>query len=324
MSGEGKLVCVTGASGFTASWLVKLLLLQGYTVNGTVRNLSDPKKVDHLIGLEGAKERLHLFEADLNDEGSFDAPIQGCHGVFHTASPCSLEGFHDIQRELLDPAIKGTMNVLKSCAKFGSSIKRVVLTSSIGAMVFNGMPITPHTLVDETWWSDPEFCRTQKKWYAQSKLLAEKAAWEFARDKGIDLVSIFPGWTLGPLLQPTLNTSCALILDLIGTKTCPEGAYGWVHVKDVADAHIKAFETQSATGRYCVVERDVYFHEIKKILRDSYSTFQLSNEYVEINPYMPPCKYKNKKAESLGIHFIPFEISLKETIESFKEKKFIE
>ena len=40
MSGEGKIVSVTGASGYIASWLVKLLLQRGYTVKATVRNLS--------------------------------------------------------------------------------------------------------------------------------------------------------------------------------------------------------------------------------------------------------------------------------------------
>ncbi|KAM1064515.1 hypothetical protein EV1_028280 [Malus domestica] len=64
MSGETKLVCVTGASGYVASWLVKLLLRRGYTVKATVRDPSDPKKTEHLLSLDGAKERLHLFKAD--------------------------------------------------------------------------------------------------------------------------------------------------------------------------------------------------------------------------------------------------------------------
>lgn len=47
----------------------------------------DPKKVDHLRSLDGAKERLHLLPANLLEEGSFDAAVEGCEGVFHTASP---------------------------------------------------------------------------------------------------------------------------------------------------------------------------------------------------------------------------------------------
>lgn len=47
----------------------------------------DPNRTEHLTSLDGAKERLHLFKANLLEEGSFDAVIDGCEGVFHTASP---------------------------------------------------------------------------------------------------------------------------------------------------------------------------------------------------------------------------------------------
>ncbi|GKF70054.1 tetraketide alpha-pyrone reductase 1-like protein, partial [Tanacetum coccineum] len=90
MSGEGKVVCVTGASGFIASWLVKLLLARGYSVHATVRSLGDPKKTEHLLALDGAKERLSLYEANLIEDGSFDSAVEGCVCVFHTASPVQL------------------------------------------------------------------------------------------------------------------------------------------------------------------------------------------------------------------------------------------
>lgn len=51
----------------------------------------DAKKTDHLISLDGAKERLQLLKADLLCEGSFDSAVEGCVGVFHTASPCYLD-----------------------------------------------------------------------------------------------------------------------------------------------------------------------------------------------------------------------------------------
>lgn len=62
------------------------------------------------------------------------------------------------QAELIDPAVKGTLNVLKSCAK-SPSVKRVVLTSSTSAVAYTGKPKTPEVVVDETWFSDPDFCR---------------------------------------------------------------------------------------------------------------------------------------------------------------------
>ncbi|KAL1555262.1 phenylacetaldehyde reductase-like [Salvia divinorum] len=141
-------VCVTGASGYIASWLVKLLLHRGYTVKATVRNLRDPSKVEHLKALEGADERLHLFEADLLKEGSFDSVIDGCDAVFHTASPVILDNVNDPQVELIEPAVKGTLNVLGSCRK-AHSVKRVVLTSSMATVAFKKPTQTSNLLVDE-------------------------------------------------------------------------------------------------------------------------------------------------------------------------------
>ncbi|KAJ9174531.1 hypothetical protein P3X46_013167 [Hevea brasiliensis] len=95
MSGEGKVVCVTVGSGYIASWLIKFLLQRGYTVKATVRDPNDLKKTAHLLALEGAKERLHLLKADLLEEGSFDAAVDGYEAVFHTASPVSLKANAD-------------------------------------------------------------------------------------------------------------------------------------------------------------------------------------------------------------------------------------
>ncbi|GMP41535.1 hypothetical protein CsSME_00011604 [Camellia sinensis var. sinensis] len=203
--GEGKVACVTGASGYIASWLVKLLLLRGYTVRASVRNPNDPKKTEHLLALDGAKERLHFFQADLLEEGSFDPIVDGCEGVFHTASPVHFS-VSDPQAELIDPALKGTVNVLRSCAKV-PSIKRVVLTSSMAAVMCNQKMLTPGLHMDETWFSDPLFCKESKLWYQLSKTLAEEAAWKFAKENGIDLTVINPGWVIGPFLQPTLNAT---------------------------------------------------------------------------------------------------------------------
>jgi hypothetical protein len=78
-----------------------------------------------------------------------------------------------IQVELLDPAVKGTLNVLGSCAKH-PSIRRVVLTSSVAAVAYNGKPRTPDVVVDETWFSDPILCRESKVCTRQYFLNLEK------------------------------------------------------------------------------------------------------------------------------------------------------
>ncbi|KAI7980740.1 Tetraketide alpha-pyrone reductase 1 [Camellia lanceoleosa] len=110
-------VCVTGASGFIASWLIKRLLLSGYHVIGTVRDPGNNEKLVHLWRLEGAKERVELVRADLMEEGSFDDTIMGCHGVFHIAFPVLAQPSSDPKAEILIPAIEGTLNILRSCKK---------------------------------------------------------------------------------------------------------------------------------------------------------------------------------------------------------------
>ncbi|XP_010519769.1 PREDICTED: cinnamoyl-CoA reductase 1-like [Tarenaya hassleriana] len=318
----GKVVCVTGASGYIASWVVKFLLLRGYTVKASVRDPNDPKKTEHLLSLEGASERLHLFKANLLEDGSFDSAVDGCEGVFHTASPF----YHDVkdpQAELIDPAVKGTLNVLNSCSKT-STVKRVVVTSSMAAVAYNGKPRTPDVMVDETWFSDPEVCKASKMWYILSKTLAEEAAWKYAKEKGIDIVTINPAMVIGPLLQPTLNTSAAAISSLInGTKTFPNSSFGWVNVKDVANAHILAFENPSANGRYCLVESVAHHSEVVNILRELFPNLQLPEKCADEKPYVPTYQVSKERAKSLGIDYIPLKVSIQETVESLKGKGFL-
>ncbi|KAL3620851.1 hypothetical protein CASFOL_035763 [Castilleja foliolosa] len=317
-----KVVCVTGASGYIASWLVNLLLRRGYFVNATVRNLSDPKKVEHLVALEGANERLKLFEADLVDDRSFDSAVDGCEAVFHTASPVFLN-VSDPQSELIDPAVKGTINVLRSCKR--ANIKRVVITSSIASVIFNSNPLKPDVVIDETWFSDPNLCEHNKDYYALSKTLAEKAAWKFAQENGLDLVTLHPGYVIGPLLQPTLNFTSEAIVSLIkeGKPLFPNGVYRYVDVRDVALAHILAYEESSASGRYLLVGRVTYSYEALDILNKIFPSLKLNHNATENQAISPPYKVSQERAKSLGLNFTPLEVSLKDIAESLRQKKFL-
>ncbi|OEL14358.1 Cinnamoyl-CoA reductase 1, partial [Dichanthelium oligosanthes] len=311
MTWTGKVVCVTGASGYIASWIVKLLLARGYTVRATVRDTADPKKTLHLRVLDGAKDRLHLFKASLLEEGSFDAAVDGCDCVFHTASPF-YHNVKDPKAELLEPAVKGTLNVLASCKK--ASIKRVVITSSMAAVAYNGKSRTPDTVVDETWFSDPEVCEKNQQWYVLSKTLAEEAAWKFSRDNGLEIVTINPTMVIGPLLQPTLNTR---------SSTYPNSTFGWINVKDVALAHVLAYEVPSANGRYCMVETVTHHSDLVNIIREMYPTIPLPDKCADDKPFVATYQVSKEKITSLGIQLTPLKTSLKETIESLKEKGFI-
>ncbi|CAH8387440.1 unnamed protein product [Eruca vesicaria subsp. sativa] len=322
MNGEGKVVCVTGASGYIASWIVKLLLQRGYTVRATVRDPNDQKKTDHLLALDGAKERLRLFKANLVEEGSFEDAIDGCEAVFHTASPVSLTA-EDPQAELIEPAVIGTLNVLKTCVKM-SSVKRVILTSSIAAIIANASPSGPNGLVDETMFSDPSFCEEKKQWYALSKTLAEDEAWKFAKANGLDLIVMNPGLVIGPILQPTLNFSVAVVVELTkGKDPFMTKSYRFVDVRDVSLAHIKALETPSSNGRY-IIDGPVVatLKDIEKVLREFVPDLCIgddkNNENIDLD--LVTYKVSLEKVRSLGIEFTPTETSLRDTVLSLKEK----
>ncbi|CAN1339236.1 Phenylacetaldehyde reductase [Linum perenne] len=320
MSGEERVVCVTGGSGYIASWIIKLLLERGYTVKTTVRDPTDSNKTQHLLSLDGAAERLQLYKADLTEDGCFDSAIHGCQGVFHTASPCFFQTTNP-QADLIEPAVKGTLSVLKSCAKV-PSVKRVVLTASMASVICNGRPLSPDVVVDETWFSDPQFCERNQHWYMLSKTLAEEAAWKFAKESGIDLVTINPGFVIGPFLQKSLNFTVEEVLRIMnGNREFPGESYRFVDVRDVASSHVLAFEIPTASGRYCVVGRMAHYTEVLEILQEQYPSLQMAAKNEKTTE--GHCRISQEKAKSLGVKFTPLEVSLRDTIECFKEKGVI-
>ncbi|KAH9309239.1 hypothetical protein KI387_037150, partial [Taxus chinensis] len=259
-------VCVTGAGGFIASWLVKILLGKGYTVKGAVRNPGDVK-YEHLRGLEGAKERLHLVKADILDYDSLVTVFRGCGGVFHMA--CLLT---DDPEQVIEPAVKGTANVLDACAECG--VKRVVLTSSIGT-VYMDPNRDPHRVVDEDCWSDLDYCIQTKNWYCYAKTVAEKAAWKRAEERNLDMVVVIPCLVLGPLLQASINASTAHIMKYLtgSAKTYANLTQAYVDVRDVAEAHILVYERPSACGRYLCAETNMHRSQLVQMLSDMFPQY---------------------------------------------------
>ncbi|XP_052176744.1 cinnamoyl-CoA reductase 1-like [Diospyros lotus] len=313
-SASGQTVCVTGAGGFIASWLVKLLLEKGYTVRGTVRNPDDPKNA-HLRELEGAKERLILCKADLLDYESLREAINGCDGVFHTASPVT-----DNPEEMVEPAVNGTKNVIIAAAE--AKVRRVVFTSSIGAVTMDPNR-GPDAVVDESCWSDLEFCKNTKNWYCYGKAVAEQAAWAVAQERGVDLVVVNPVLVLGPLLQPTLNASIIHVLKYLNgsTKTYANSVQAYVHVQDVALAHILVYETPSASGRYLCAESVLHRGDVVDILSKFFPEYPVPTRCKdEGRPRVEPYKFSNQKLKDLGLEFTPVKQSLYDTVNSLQGK----
>ena len=272
---KSKPVLVTGGTGYLASWVIKMLLEEGISVNATVRDPSNIQKVEYLKAMaEASSGKLKLFKSDLLDKGSFDEPMQDCELVIHTASPFFVTGIKNSEEELIRPAREGTRNVLES-AKRTPTVKRVVLTSSVVAIYGDNEDIAmaPGGIFTEKEWNVTSSAEHQP--YSYSKTIAEKEAWAIAKDQDQwDLLTINPGWILGPSLSKRKDSMSINTMVQLGDgafKTgVPEVISGIVDVRDVASAHIKAGYTPEASGRHIVVSGEAALLDISNILRKQF------------------------------------------------------
>ncbi len=258
-------VCVTGASGFVGAHLVRELLARGYQVRGTIRGNAASSANDVLRSVAAAGDSLDLHSADLETAGAFDRVVEGCDVVFHTASPYRLT-VDDPQRDLVAPAVDGTLNVLRAAAAAG--VRRVVLTSSMAAITDE--PLADHVFTERDWNERSSLTRNP---YYYSKTCAERAAWHFmqAETPPFSLVVLNPFLIVGPSFTPALNPSNALFRDLL-TGVYPvlmHINWGLVDVRDVATAHVLAAERPEAHGRYLCAGESLTMADLVEVLRHS-------------------------------------------------------
>ena len=332
-------ILVTGASGFIASWIVKYLLEDGFTVHGTVRSLEKARKVKHLQEMQAEYgDRIKLFEADLLKEGSFLQAMQGCGVVMHTASPFLIGKIKDGQKQLVDPALKGTENVLNSVNET-ESVKRIVLTSSVVAIMGDASEAQgyPNKLVTEDHWNQTSSVDHQP--YAYSKTVAEKRAWEMEEAQSHwDMVTIHPSFVLGPSLSGRLDSaSQGFIKQMIGggfKMGVPGLTFGVVDVREIARAHIQAAINEKAAGRYIVSNQEASMLDFAKIIdqqqpgvfplpKGNIPKFMLylagpsqgfSWKFIRNNVGLTFHYDNHRSTEELGIEYRPFEETLKDHV----------
>jgi dihydroflavonol-4-reductase len=257
-------VFVSGATGFIASHIIQQLLDSGHRVRGSVRNLRKTEDLAFLRDLSGAADRLELVEADLLKPRAFQGQLDGCDLVMHTASPYVLD-VRDPQRDLVDPAVRGTRSMLEACAGT-TGITRVILTSSMAAVTDE--PDERRVLTENDWNTKSTLTRNP---YYLSKTLAEREAWAFvdAQRPAWKLIVINPFMVIGPSLSKALNTSNKVIADLLNGvyPAIPGLAWGAADVRDVALAHLRAMDAPDAHGRYICAAETVSARHITTLLR---------------------------------------------------------
>lgn len=276
---HSKPVLVTGATGYVAGWVVKRLLEEGLTVHGTVRDAGKTERLQYLYDLaEGTEGSLKLFSADLTKKGSFAGAMVGCSTVFHVASPYQLN-VEDPQRDLIEPAVEGTRNVLDEVNRT-PTVDRVVLTSSCAAIYGDNIDLetTPNGIFTEEIWNTSSSPTHQP--YAYSKTMAEKKAWEIhdAQDRW-RLVVMNPPGIFGPGVRLHSGAESFNIMTQLGDGTVALGAprvgLGIVDVRDVAEAHLRGGFLPGAEGRHVISGHDSDLVEMGRIIARKYPDYPL-------------------------------------------------
>ena len=282
-------ILVTGANSFIGTWIVQYLLEKGYDVRGTVRSQAKESQV-----LEGISKDYHsrisfVHISDITID-SFDDAVQGVHGIIHVASPFHLK-VTDPEKDLLLPAINGTLGVLKAAHQYNQNndnkIKRVVITSSFASIIDPSKGLRPGYSYTEEDWSPINYeqgvaAKTEPMTaYRASKVCAERAAWNF-----IDKEK--PAFTIATICEPLVfgprasgfkslndvNTSNAVVRTLITSgkdAQLPETRVPFqVDVRDVARAHVAALERSTDKNeRYLIAGGTWSFQEVANITHES-------------------------------------------------------
>lgn len=269
-------ILVTGATGYVAGHLVKKLLAKGHTVHAAVRDPENLEKLKYLNEIAAQTSgNIVYFKADLLKPGSYAQAMKGCELVYHTASPFMLK-VNNPKRDLIEPALLGTRNVLEE-ANYTESVKRVVVTSSCAAIYGDNIDlqtIPNKTLTEEHWNTTASESHNP---YAYSKTLAEREAWKIAKAQSRwDLITVNPSLVIGPGINPNATSESFNIIKQLGAGKLKSGAPKWglglIDVRDVAEIHLQAGFTPSAHGRYiaCAYSTDTY--AMTRLLLEKYGT----------------------------------------------------
>ncbi|NOU59922.1 SDR family oxidoreductase [Marinifilum caeruleilacunae] len=260
-----KKVLLTGISGYIGLHCAAELLQQGYAVKGSVRSLSKAEKLtDTITKFVDPKGKLEFCELDLLKDDAWDEAVSDCDFVMHVASPFFSKIPKD-ENELIKPAVEGTQRALKAAHKAG--IKRVVLTSSMVAMLGD---VKGDENIDQNSWTEVNAKNATA--YLKSKTLAEKSAWEFVKEKDMELVTIHPGPVYGPSLSDDLSGESMTLFKRIMTGELKQMIHASINmsdVRDVAKIHVLALENEQATGQRLIVatERAHSYQEITELLK---------------------------------------------------------
>ncbi|MFF8778205.1 NAD-dependent epimerase/dehydratase family protein [Streptomyces sp. NPDC015140] len=260
---------VTGGTGFVGSHSVVRLVREGYRTRVTVREPGQRESVVAALRQAGADPagRLEFAVADLAADRGWRKAMEGVGHVLHHASPFPATP-PETEDEVVLPARDGTLRVISAARDAG--VPRVVMTSSYAAV---GYTVKPDNHYSEADWTDPGTEGLPA--YHKSKVLAERAAWDYVRARGgIELTVINPTGIFGPQLGDRPSASLGLVKRMLAGQmpVVPIMYFGVVDVRDVVDLHLRAMVHPKAAGeRFLAVGGpSVSLFGMARILREQF------------------------------------------------------
>ncbi|KAG9091923.1 methylglyoxal reductase (NADPH-dependent) gre2 [Ceratobasidium sp. UAMH 11750] len=332
-------VLLTGGNGFIAVHIIVSLLQHGYNVTATSRSESKARYLrDKFSHAFGSGQLKFAIVEDITVSGAFDKVLKDSsfNAVIHTSSPVIIEA-NDVKKDILDPAIRGTSEILKAVKAYAPTVKRVVVTSSIVAIVDLSKGSRPGYAYSEKDWNPLTFEQAQQNarfGYAGSKLYAEKAAWEFmdTQKPAFDLVTICPPMVYGPVLQEVtsmshLNFSSKKFYAIFSgqeKKLTPDIFWLWADVRDAAEAHVAAVEKPEAGGqRFFITAGNFNIAQVVRYIWENYPERALAKGIPKdtTNVEYPPGGYytadNSASRNVLGLEYRSFESMLKDQLDQF-------
>ncbi|KAJ9611199.1 methylglyoxal reductase (NADPH-dependent) gre2 [Cladophialophora chaetospira] len=326
-------VLLTGGSGFIATHILRELLVNGHETVATVRSAD---KGEFLVNAFQSLGKIsYTIVANITSDGAFDSAVKSAppfEAVIHTASPFH-SNISDARRDILDPAIKGTLGILQAVKDHAPSVKRVVITSSIGAMInFKNHPAEYN---DEAWnpTTIEEAVSNFSLTYNASKKFAELAAWDFVERErpNFTIATMNPPFVFGPPLHKlqsleNINTSNKRIVMAIDGSfkeaVPPTGSWMWVDVRDVALAHVRAIERSEAGGRRFLLVGSYWTNkDLIDVIRGRFPELRRKlPEAVESDFPEKIFAFDNKTSkEILGLQYNSFENCIVDTVRKLIE-----
>lgn len=314
MSSADIKLCVAGASGLVGANITREALARGYRVNGTLRNAEDPSKAHYLKALPGAED-LELFSADMSRPGDFSVPLHGSDCVYIASliptyvgsdgKPAREMDDDEGYEEIIRPTLDGCMNILRAACDAG--LKKAVICSSTSST--NPVPTVPNKNEVDHWSDENEQCR-EKKYTSAAKTVMEKAAMKFAEENGIRLSIVLPTLMLGPAILPD-HAERGFMLALMNMvkgqaprhDKVPNDSVSMIHLEDLANLFLAAYENPTAQGRYFGVYDSWHWQDIYDVLAELLPATPMPEGLQEER--LPATSFDFTRRDSLGVNFRP-------------------